>query len=121
MKRIQTFKNISSFKHAISRRKKRGKRYHDKEVLQLGRQIKQNTTPSEKYSFMFRVNSYGAVKNTRNYSMNCEINLLHEIQEKSPPMHTASPKTSIGRQYTLQTHNITLPGKYSPIQKTVHA
>jgi len=50
-------------------------------------------------------------------STKCEINLLHEIQEKSPEMHTVRPKTSNGRQGTLQTHEITLPGKYSPIQR----
>jgi len=32
-------------------------------------------------------------------------------------MHTASPKTSNGTQGTLQTHNIMLPGKYSPIRR----
>ena len=35
----------------------------------------------------------------------------------SRKMQPASPNTSIGRQGTLQTHNIALPGKYSPIQK----
>jgi len=53
----------------------------------------------------------------RHDSTKCEINLLHEIQEKSPEMHTASPKTSIGRQGMLQTHNIMLTEKYSPIQR----
>jgi hypothetical protein len=56
----------------------------------------------------------------RHDTTKCEINLLHEIQEKSPEIHKTSPKTSIGRQGTLQTHNNTLPGKYSPIQKATH-
>jgi hypothetical protein len=70
--------------------------------------------------FIFRVNSNGAIKNMRYDSTNFEINLLHEIQEKSPEMHITSRKTIIGRQGTLQTHNITLPGKYSSIQKETH-
>jgi len=45
-----------------------------------------------------------------------EINLLHKIQEKNPEMHTTNLKTSNGRKATLKTNNITLPGKYSPIQ-----
>jgi len=32
-------------------------------------------------------------------------------------MHTASPLTINGKQGFLQTHNITLPGRYSPIQR----
>ena len=32
-------------------------------------------------------------------------------------MHTASPKTSNGRQGTLQTHSITLSGMYYLIQR----
>jgi len=35
-------------------------------------------------------------------------------------MHTASPDTNIEKQVTLQTNNITLPGKYSPLQKATH-
>jgi hypothetical protein len=52
-------------------------------------------------------------------TLRSEINLLHEIQEKkkSPEMHTASPNSSIGRQGTLRTHSIILPGKYSPNTK----
>ena len=54
------------------------------EVLQLGRQSKQNTTPSENCGFTFGVNSNGAAKNMRHGSTKCEINLLHEVQEKCP-------------------------------------
>jgi hypothetical protein len=40
----------------------------------------------------FEKNSNGAIKNMRNDSTKCEINLLHEIQERSPQMHTTIPK-----------------------------
>jgi hypothetical protein len=36
---------------------------------------------SEKYGFTFPVNGNGAVKNMRHVSTQCEINLLHEVQE----------------------------------------
>jgi hypothetical protein len=54
-----------------------------------GKQSKQNTMPSEKYGFRFRVNSNGAVKNMRHVSTKCEMNLLHEVKKKSPQMQTA--------------------------------
>jgi hypothetical protein len=53
----------------------------------------------------------------RHDSTKCKINLQHEIQEKSPEINTTSPNTTIGRKGALQTHIITLFGKFSPIQK----
>jgi hypothetical protein len=82
----------------LEKRFQKTKRYA---VLQLERQSKQNTTPSGKYDFTFREKQQWF-----NYSTKCEVNLLYEIQEIIPQMHTISPKTDVGRQETFQKPSI---------------